>query len=204
MYSIHALFAQHGLRSTLFSMDALAYLLDDPTGIVLFSVVIAFTRATALEAMQRQYKRNEKLILGRLRRRMARSSSRRSDTKVAGRSDDTPDLDSWPRRMKGWICCGRVKEEERKEEQQEEEEEVDDEKKDLHEQDFEEAIVELTEENRREFRSEVSSYPGECMIEVVQSLIVCFGRLSFRSASSLLSGSSEQPFTKSWKDGLSL
>lgn len=127
-------------------------------GIISFSIVIAFTRGTALEAMQRKYRTNEKLILGRLRRRMARSSSRRTDdTKVAGRSDDTQDLDCWPRRMKRWIHFGRDKEEEKEERQQEEDEADADEKKDLHEQDFEEAIVELTEEHKREFRSEVSS-----------------------------------------------
>ncbi|ORY84113.1 hypothetical protein BCR35DRAFT_340121 [Leucosporidium creatinivorum] len=120
------------------------FILLNTIGIVMFSIVIAFTRATALEAMQREYKRNEKLVVGRLRRRMTRSSSRRSD--------DTKDVDSWARRMKRWIHLGRDKEEEKEEEELEED---DDEKKDLHEQDFEEAIVELTEEQRREFRSEV-------------------------------------------------
>lgn len=131
----------------------------------MFSIVIAFTRATALESMQRQYKQNEKLVLGRLRRRMARSPSRRSDdTKVASRSDETkvvthsvdaPDVESWAKRIQRRIRFGRGKREEKEERQQEEDEE-DEEGKDLHEQDFEEAIVELTEEQRREFRSEVS------------------------------------------------
>jgi hypothetical protein len=171
---------------------------SSPTGLVMFSIVISFTRATALEAMQRQYTRNETLILGRLRRRMTRSSFRRlDDTKVAGR-DPVPE--SWPRKMKRWIRFWGPKEEEQVEQEQVEQDD-EDEKKELHEQDFEEAIVELNEESRREFRAEVRSDLTE---EPPAADFLLRRRSSSRLASFSSSGSSEQPSITSWRGGASL
>ncbi|BGO91847.1 hypothetical protein NBRC10512_007645 [Rhodotorula toruloides] len=114
-------------------------------GILNFALLVTFTRATALEAMEEQYKTQERIIASRLRNRGAGS---RLFADVLS-----------------FITCGLVHSREQQEEEQDAEDErheeeehgSDDGKKDEQgdQRRYEDAIIELRKERDREFRSQV-------------------------------------------------
>ncbi|GAA5874174.1 hypothetical protein JCM1840_000375 [Sporobolomyces johnsonii] len=137
----------------------------DSLGILAFALLVAFTRATALEAMQEEYKTKERLILARLRR--GRSSGAIGSTPCPGvfsrylafitcgiyhtkaqqlEEQAIEDSELEPHaareeRQDGFLATGAQSKVELKEEEQE-----------LR---YEQAIRELRKEREREFRSEV-------------------------------------------------
>ncbi|GAA5967668.1 hypothetical protein JCM11641_005728 [Rhodosporidiobolus odoratus] len=115
-------------------------------GIITFAIVVAFTRATALEAMQEEYKAHERVVLARLREHV------------------TPSRPGVRSRVLSILTCGLVhsraqqdEDEDPAEEDRREEEGSNGGSGDLEgeEQHYEEAIEELRRERRQEFRSEV-------------------------------------------------
>ncbi|GAA5983873.1 hypothetical protein JCM10908_005958 [Rhodotorula pacifica] len=118
-------------------------------GILTFALLVTFTRATALEAVQEQYKSQEKLILQRLRRHVPATAS------------PSPGIGSL---LVSILSCGLIHTQPQQEADEEtaeaerEDDEADKPAADSQDaQRYEEAIEELKAEKNREFRSQLAT-----------------------------------------------
>ncbi|GAA5935815.1 hypothetical protein JCM3775_007337 [Rhodotorula graminis] len=123
-------------------------------GILTFALLVAFTRETALEAMQTEYRAQEQLLLNRLRHRWHGERTHRA---------------GFIAHAVAFLSFGLYHTREQQEEEQEagaderdrgslgqeDGEVIEDEKEGLDEQRYEEAITELKKERDREFRSQL-------------------------------------------------
>ncbi|BGP48693.1 Potassium channel [Rhodotorula kratochvilovae] len=126
-------------------------------GILTFALLVAFTRETALEAIQNEYKSQEQILLSRLRQNRRNPGAARAGFLAHALAFLTCGLYHTPSQQaeEQDVDAGETDRRESEETETDDGEVQGEEKVRIEEQRYEEAIAELKKERDREFRSEV-------------------------------------------------